>query len=321
MSGSAKQLSDDIVSKLTIAFFNNQTVSSLKSKHIFFFLKDQFIKTLNVSEYVEMLYQHILDEKCLSLLRVRNIHMAETVFNNITIPGNSFSPTVVNGMKVLYYSVSAYREYTMGKYVEALATIDKSIKYAKAQGRLTAEFFLQSITNLRVNKIRILARMNEITQVESETVELLRFLLLPIIDENEIIFETVDIDNYFFRTFGFVISVVDPMIRHWSHHGGSSHSEIYSNIAKRVIWNHIRAPKNRIDLFSLLVCRDDNQASLFFLKLLVENIDNVLLSPLIIRKIILEKFVNECENNDIPLSCHEKFSVFKNILNKCDVCI
>src|ERR1700694_2352231 len=101
--------------------------------HIFFDLRNNYHARLTFAENLSLFYHYKSFEKCLGLMRKRELKTSELIFNEIHESGLDYPFFLKDGMVSLFYAMAAYREYAFGRYDAAIAKLQTAIKHAESQ--------------------------------------------------------------------------------------------------------------------------------------------------------------------------------------------
>jgi|GEM_PF-5271555 len=132
--------------------------------HIYFDLENEAIKSkMSTGKISVMFYLFNQYEACLSLYRKRDVYLADYMFSNLKELAWDIRGTVYNGMQSLYYGVAAYRDYTLGNYLESLAKLNLATSFSVLQCKTIPRFFID-IQELWLNKLRVIVKTSSFNE-------------------------------------------------------------------------------------------------------------------------------------------------------------
>lgn len=176
-----------ILHRLLPALSNNEIFTENPEKlepfHIYFKLKDYYKEQLSPADSTKMYVHHLKHEKCLSLLRQRNLEGANGLLLEIQRLDRSFPEVVQRGMDSLHYAMLAYVDYILlDDTEEALRKLKVAVARAEQQCE-SYPYFCMSIPTQWINILRLVIRSRNEVRLTAELVGLLKLCMFGISED------------------------------------------------------------------------------------------------------------------------------------------
>lgn len=179
-----------LLHRLLPALSNNEifvdSPGKLEPFHIYFKMKDYYKEQLSPADSAKMYVHHLKHEKCLSLLRQRNLEGANGLLLEIQKLDRTFPAQVQSGMDSLHYAMLAYVDYILlDNPEEALRKLRVSVARAEQQCEFFP-YFCMSIPTQWINILRLVIRSRNERQITGELVPLLKLCMFGISESESV---------------------------------------------------------------------------------------------------------------------------------------
>lgn len=173
-----------ILHRLLPALSNNElfveSADKLEPFHIYFKMKDFYREQLSSADSAKMYVHHLKHEKCLSLLRQRNLEGANGLLLEIQKLDRNFPVLVQSGMDSLHHAMLAYVDYILlDNAEEALRKLKMAVTLAEQQCE-SYPYFCISIPTQWINILRLLIRSRDELRITNELVPLLKLCMFGV---------------------------------------------------------------------------------------------------------------------------------------------
>jgi hypothetical protein len=316
---SESNLIDNILSKFNESDTLLAKKNAYESFHIFNNLKENFGSFLTASDSLNLYYNVNLFESCLGFLRKKELFTAVAVFANINIQDDSFPAIMRPGMMSLYNAMASYKDYVFADFEGALLKLDLAIKYTEEQG-LTYPFFLTTIGEQWLNKMRVYIRLKDEQLFLSESVNLYKFLLGGEYHNEAVaeIYNTLD-ENIHHQVLNHVLNSVDLALRRTYNDDHKTLLRYYNGLAQDILLLDKCLDEDILICFRMILTFGNNNRTQFLDEVNL-NFESVQKAPNSLQRVISEHLITIINDCAFPIHDHPCFEYFKNdLLNTLNI--